>query len=164
MISINSKDELSLYNLEGKWNDYIGVQKEVLRVLREKKWFENNNVINMGVNLQIRIASKGIRETLGNGNRFQTLPKKLKEYKVATIRYLPEIIKTGMVIEFDAPNSHDKEGYRYAYIGNEILIDGEIVGVRISIKKKVGSNHFWIHNIDEYKKTLSCSVHPERRS
>lgn len=37
MISINSKDELSLYNLEGKWNDYIGVQKEVLRVLRERK-------------------------------------------------------------------------------------------------------------------------------
>ena len=97
-------------------------------------------------------GTKGIRETLGNGNRFQTLPKKLKEYKVATIRYLPEIIKTGMVIEFDASNSHDKEGYRYAYIGNEILIDGEIVGVRISIKKKVGSNHFWIHNVDEYKK------------
>jgi len=32
MISINSKDELSLYNLEGKWNDYIGVQKEVVAV------------------------------------------------------------------------------------------------------------------------------------
>lgn len=23
MISINTKDELSLYSLEGKWNDYI---------------------------------------------------------------------------------------------------------------------------------------------
>ena len=152
MISINSKDELSLYDLEGKWNDFIGVQKEVLRVLREINWFENNNVINRRTNLQIRIASKGIRETLGNGKRFQTLPKKLKEYKVATIRYLPEIIKTGIIIECDAPNSHDKDGYRDAYIGNEILIDGELLGVRISIKKKVSSNHFWIHNIDEYKK------------
>ena len=152
MISINSKEELSLYDLEGKWNDYIGVQKEVLRVLREQKWFVNNNDINMETNLQIRITSKGIRETLGNGNRFQTLPKKLKEYKVVTIRYLPQIIKTGIIIECDAPNSHDKDGYRYAYIGNEILIDGELVGVRISIKKKVSSNHFWIHNIDEYKK------------
>ena len=152
MIRISTKDELSLYHLEGKWNDYIGVQKEVLRVLREKKWFENNDVINKGTNLQIRIVSKGIRETLGNGNRFQTLPKKLKEYKVATLRYLPELIKTGIVIEINAPNSHDKDGYKYAYIRNDILMDGELVGVRISIKKKVGSNHFWIHNVDEYKK------------
>lgn len=152
MISINSKDELSSYNLEGKWNDYIGVQKVVLKVLRDENWFQNNEVINEKTNLQIKITSKGIRETLGNGNRFQTLPKKLKEYKVATIRYLLELIKTGIVVEIDVPNSHDKDGYRYAYIRNEILIDGELVGVRISVKKKVGSNHFWIHNIDEYKK------------
>lgn len=152
MISINSKDELSLYNLEGKWNDYIGVQKVVLKVLRDENWFQNNEVINEKTNLQIKITSKGIRKTLGNGNRFQTLPKKLKEYKVATIRYLLELIKTGIVVEIDVPNSHDKDGYRYAYIRNEILIDGELVGVRISVKKKVGSNHFWIHNIDEYKK------------
>ena len=152
MISINSKDELSLYHLEGKWNDYIGVQKEVLRVLREKKWFDNNEIINEDSNLQIKVTSKGIRETLGNGNRFQTLPKKLKEYKVATLSYLPNLIETGVAIETDAPNSHDKNGYRYAYIKNEILIDGDLVGVRISVRKKVGSNHFWIHNIDEYKK------------
>lgn len=98
------------------------------------------------------MTSKGIRETLGNGKRLQILPKKLKKYKVATIRYLKELIKTGVVIEIDAPNSHDKDGYKYAYIGNEVMIDGEMVGVRISVKKKVGSNHFWIHNIDEYKK------------
>lgn len=29
MISISTKEELSLYNLEGKWNDYIYVQKEL---------------------------------------------------------------------------------------------------------------------------------------
>lgn len=152
MISINTKDELSLYNLDGKWNDYIAVQKEVLRVLREEKFFERSEVINDKSALIIRVTSKGIRETLGNGNRFQTLPKMLKKNKVATIRYLPDLIKTGVVIEIDVPNSHDKDGYKYAYIGNEVLIDGERVGVRISVKKKVNSNHFWIHNIDEYKK------------
>lgn len=72
--------------------------------------------------------------------------------KVATIRYLPALICDGIVTEIDEANSHDAEGYRYAYISNEILIDGSVVGVRISIKKKVDSNHFWIHNIDEYKK------------
>lgn len=152
MISINTKDELSLYSLEGKWNDYIAVQKEVLNVLREENFFERNEVVNDESALRIRVTSKGIRETLGNGNRFQTLPKKLKKYKVATIRYLLELIKTGVVIEIDAPNSHDNNGYKYPYIGNEVLIDGEMVGVRISVKKKVSSNHFWIHNIDEYKK------------
>ncbi|MBQ2901014.1 MAG: hypothetical protein IJA07_01225 [Agathobacter sp.] len=63
-----------------------------------------------------------------------------------------ELIKIRIIIECDAPNSNDEVGYRYAYIGNEIIIDGELVGVRISIKKKVSSNQFWIHNIDEYKK------------
>lgn len=37
MISINTKDELSLYNLEGKWNDYIAVQKEVIAILKSWK-------------------------------------------------------------------------------------------------------------------------------
>lgn len=46
---------------------------------------------------------------------------------------------------------HEEDGYKFAYIGNEIMIDDEVVRVRISVKKKVGSNHFWIHNIDEYK-------------
>ena len=47
----------------------------------------------------IRITAKGIKETLGIGNRFQTLPRELKELKIATIRFLPEIIKTGHVTE-----------------------------------------------------------------
>lgn len=68
MISINSKDELSLYNLEGKWNDYIGVQKEVLKTLREENYFDRNEITNKESNLLIRITSKGIRETLGNEN------------------------------------------------------------------------------------------------
>lgn len=152
MINIDTKEELSLYNLEGKWNDYIGAQKEVLRVLREENFFEVYSSIKTKSGLCIRITSKGIRETIGNGNRFQTLPKKIKQYKVATIRYLPYLLQTGVVIDGDVENSHDKDGYRYAYIGNEIRIDEETVGVRISIKKKVDSNHFWIHNIDEYKK------------
>ena len=149
MVSINTEEELSLYNLDGKWNDYIAVQKEVLRVLREEGFFEQDYVMNLESELVIRITSKGIMETLGNGNRFQTLPKKLKQYKVATLRELPILIETGNMVDVDAENSHDKSGYHYAYICNEVFIDGKRLGVRISVKKKVGSNHFWIHNIDE---------------
>jgi len=149
MVRIDLKNELSQYNLEGKWNDYVGVQKEILQVLRQQNFFEQEYVVNTESNMPVRITTKGIRETIGNGNRFQILPKKLKQFKIATIKHLPELIEIGYVIKLDVENSHDKDGYRYAYIGNEILIDDKRVNVRISIKKKVGSNHFWIHNIDE---------------
>lgn len=34
MVSVNTEYELSKYNLDKKWNDYIAVQKEVISVLR----------------------------------------------------------------------------------------------------------------------------------
>ena len=150
MIRINTAEELSLYDLEGKWNDYIGVQKEVLKVLREEKYFDEFNVTNAESNMCIRITAKGIRETLGNGNRFKALPKKFKVLKVATIRSLPKLIETGSLIADNVRNIHEKEGFEFAYIVNELKIDGKLVKIRIAIKKKVTTNYFWIHNIDEY--------------
>lgn len=152
MENISVEKELLPYNLDGKWNDYIGVQKEVVSILRSEEFFQPDSITNVETGISVRITPKGIKETLGNGNRFQTLPKKLKMYKVATIRRLPKLIETGYIIDSDVENTHDKNGYRYAYIGNKITIDGNEVRIRIAIKKKVGSNHFWIHNIDEYKK------------
>lgn len=38
MENISMEKELSLYNLDGKWNDYTGVQKEVLQVLRKESF------------------------------------------------------------------------------------------------------------------------------
>ena len=149
MISINSKDELSLYDLEGKWNDYVGVQKEVLKVLREQNYFKEMYVENVESKMCVRITAKGIRETLGNGNRFKSLPKRLKICKVSTIRSLPDIIKSGHLIKDNVENIHD-EDYLFAYIGNEVLLDGEKIRIRIAVKKKISTNYFWIHNIDEY--------------
>ena len=150
MISISTKEELSVYDLEGKWNDYIGMQKEVLKVLRDKKFFEETDIVNLETGMHVRITTKGIRETLGNGNRFKVLPKKLKVYKIATIRSLSSLIKTGHLIQDNVGNKHESEGYKFAYISNELLVDGQLVRVRITIKKKVSVNYFWIHNIDEY--------------
>ncbi|MBQ8165439.1 MAG: hypothetical protein IJZ96_00220 [Lachnospiraceae bacterium] len=152
MIDIITEKELAVYDLEGKWNDYIGVQKEVLRVLRDDRYFEENEIVNYDSGMLVKITPKGVRETLGSGNRFKILPKVFKTYKVATLKYLPELIRTGNVIEEDVVNSHDENGYHYAYIGNMIIIDGVKYGVRIAIRKKVSTNHFWIHNIDEIKK------------
>lgn len=161
--NIDTQEQLSAFNLEGQWNDYIGVQKEVLRVLKEEGFFDNNEVVNAESGMVIRITTKGIRETLGTGKRFQSLPKGMKVRKVATIRSLPELIESAYVIADNVDNIHDADGYKFAYLGNEVILDGEKVGVRISVKKKVGSNHFWIHNIDENIKDLGL-LDPSRET
>lgn len=84
-ITINLQEVLTGYNLEGKWNDYIGVQKCVISTLKEEGFFYNNEVINEKSRMVVRISTKGIKETLGKGNRFQNLPKALKQFKVAFI-------------------------------------------------------------------------------
>ncbi len=149
MISINTKDELSLYNLEGKWNDFIAVQKEVISVLKAEMYFNDNIVNNINSGLNIKINPKGIKETIGAGKRFQRLPRKLKEYKISTLRYLKRIIKTAELLVDDVPNYHVEGIYSFAYLKNEIIIDGEMVDVRISVMKRIDCNWFWIHHIDE---------------
>jgi len=164
MKNINMEQELSLYNLEGKWNDYIGIQKEVLKVLREEGYFVNNEIVNKKTGMQIKINAKGIKETLGTGKRFQALPKIIKQYKVATLRYLKEIIKKADLSADNIENIHEENGYMFAYLGGEIMIDGNIVCVRISIKKKIAANWFWIHNIDENKKSPKLLDPSKRRN
>ncbi|MCH5272308.1 MAG: hypothetical protein J1E35_01415 [Lachnospiraceae bacterium] len=150
--NIDLEAELATYNLDEKWNDYIGIQKNVIGKLRKEGFFEDNEVINKDSGMVIRITAKGIKETLGNGNRFQTLPKELKMLKVATIRSLPEIIQNGMLKEDNVANLHG-ENELFAYINSQAIVDGEEYGVRVSIKKKIGANLFWIHNIDCDKKS-----------
>ena len=43
----------------------------------------------------------------------------------------------------------------------DIMIDDNKLGIRITIKKKIGANWFWIHNIDENKKVPNYSTHPK---
>lgn len=84
-IVIEREKALNRYNLHKKWNDYIAVQKEILRVLRENGFFNDNIIRNAETGMRITISPKDVRETFGNGNKFQRLPRVLKEYKVVTI-------------------------------------------------------------------------------
>lgn len=151
MISINSKDELSLYDLGGKWNDYVAVQKEVIAVLKAQKYFEQGTLLNDKMNMDIRLTARGIKETLGNGNRFQYLPKAVKIQKIATLRYLPSLIQNADLVEDEVENYHGDGNNRFAYFTNNAMIDGEIYRIRIVVRKKVGSNHFYIHHVDTEK-------------
>ena len=54
-------------------------------------------------------------------------------------------------MEDDVLNYHLKEGEKFAYFICRILIDNESHAVRIAVKKKINSNHFYIHHIDTEK-------------
>lgn len=146
-ITIGLQEELDTYNLEGKWNDYIGVQKCVIGTLKEEGFLKNNVVVNEKSGMVVRISAKGIKETLGKGKRFQNLPKDLKQLKVASLRYLPKVIEKGVVLADDVPNVHGETAL-YAYVMSYIIIDGMNYGIRVAVKKRIGDNIFWIHNID----------------
>lgn len=151
MEKICMNEELMRYNLTGKWNDYIGVQKEVLNVLRKEDFFTESEVINVQTGMLIKINAKGIKETIGPGMRFQALPKKLKQLKIATIHKIKWIVRNAELIKDDVPDYHHEEGYTFAYLMAKIMIDGKVVSIRITVKKKIAVNWFWIHNIDELK-------------
>jgi len=52
---INLQAELSKYNVGGKWNDYVGLQKRIVNVLKEEGYFENNEVVNRESGMIVRI-------------------------------------------------------------------------------------------------------------
>ena len=140
--------ELLKYNLEGKWNDYIAVQKEVLQVLRNEHFFDDNIVIHKESGMIIRVTPRGIRETFGKANRFNNLPKFLKKMKVATILYIKTLLSNGSILADNVKNYHDTSSITFAYISATIYIDNVLYLIRITIKKKVNSNIFDIHHID----------------
>lgn len=151
MININIKEELSQYDLYHKWNDFVAVQKEVISVLKKEGYFNQTDIVNKKTGMIIRVTTKGIKETLGAGKRFQALPRKIKENKIATLRYIKQLIEDAEMIVDNVENIHDTNGYMFAYFVSQINIDDELYYVRISVKKKIASNIFWMHNIDERK-------------
>lgn len=54
MKDISMKEEPERYNLEGEWNDHIGVQKEILEVLRKEKYFDDTEIINKKMDIPLR--------------------------------------------------------------------------------------------------------------
>lgn len=145
-INIDVKAELELFDVEKKFNDYIGMQKSVLSILRGENFFDNNVVTNIETGMTISITAKGIKETLGSGMRFQNLPRDLKRLKVATIHSLPQIIKYGKLIEDEVNNKHG-ENYRFAYFMTPVKMDNQEMFVKVSVRKSLQTNKFWVHNV-----------------
>lgn len=145
-IEIDVEREINMYNIVNKFNDYVGMQKEIIDTLKKEGFFINNVVENCQTGMIVRINPRGIRETLGSGKRFQNLPRMLKMFKVATIRKLPEIIEQGILIEDNVENIHGNNQL-FAYFITQVVIDGEDMYVKVNVRKSIEVNKFWIHNV-----------------
>lgn len=154
-------------------NDYVGVQKAVLKKLLEEGFFSDgrNIIVNNDSGMEIEITKDGIKETLGKGKRFEELPRKLKELKISTIRTLPRLIETAQLVKDNSPNVHkNTSDLKYAYLSNEITVQtdngNEDYIVTIAVRKSRQKNKFWIHEIrttkSEQRLSSSGDVNPEQ--
>lgn len=144
-LEINISDEISNFGITNKMNDYIGIQKAVIPVLESEGYF--GEVTNAETGKVIEITKKGIKETLSSGKRFQTLPRTLKELKLATIRKLPEIIRDAHITEDNVKNKHG-ESSDFAYFEIKTTINSAPVTISLDVKKTSAKNKFWIHHVD----------------
>lgn len=131
-------------------NDYIGVQKAVLKKLTEDGFFAdgNNVVVNQESGMTVAITKDGIRETLGKGSRFETLPSKLKKLKIATIQQIPELIKSATVRMNNVANYHNPSSdLKYVHLTSMAKIDNKEYEVEIIVRGSREKNKFWMHKI-----------------
>ena len=148
-LHVDIPKEISSYGVEQKMNDYIGLQKTIIPILEAEGFFRE--IINEETGMVIEITKKGIKETLGSEKRYQNLPRKLKELKIATIRSLPELIRNAHLIKDNILNSHGNSS-RYAYFVISVNFSGILINIRITVQKTSAKNKFWLHIIDIIEK------------
>ena len=163
VISCFSKETQSSFEIKSI-NDYVGVQKSVIKVLSEEGFFSDgkNVVVNKDSGMEIELTKDGIRETIGKGSRFETLPKQLKILKLSVIRSLPKLIETARLDNDNVPNYHNiSSKLKYAYFSKDVMMkneDGEKeYTVTISVRKSPQKNLFWIHKVMATEKEQGLS-------
>lgn len=152
-VDIDKNNEINSYGITG-WNNFVNVQKQIVDTLDSEGFFTDDPVINKESGYEIVIRKGDIRETFGDSDKFQTIPREFKELKVATVRYLKEAIENAHVLEDDVPNYHNENGYPFVYLVTSVKIDGEEYGILLEVKKQAGSNHFRVHHIYTNKQSL----------
>lgn len=82
-VKCSVKSEIDSYNIK-KWNDFIHVQRQVIKTLKDEQFLGVENrvlIYNNALNEKIELNFRGIKETIGNETTFKKLPKELKTKK-----------------------------------------------------------------------------------
>lgn len=148
-------DTLNSFGIE-ILGDYEQVQKQVFKTLLEEGFFTDTESrlridTNEETGMVVETNKSGIVETFCLEN-YGRLGRFKKAVKLATIRELPNAIKHGHLIRDDAPNEHGKNiGTKFAYFKYDTQVDGIDVTIKITVKKSVQKNKFWVHSFEAIK-------------
>lgn len=126
--------------------DSIGFfpEKEVLNDNEERHYRID---VNKGTGLIVETNKKSIKETYSLIN-YSHNSLKNKEYKLYTIQLVPKAIEEGKVVSDNIMPTHKKGlNKSFANIEYECEINGIPILMRLSIKKGLHKNKFWVHYI-----------------
>ena len=145
-----------------KVNDYRQVQIKVFDTLVNEGFFDENKrriITNADSKMQVEINESGIEEAFDPKN-YGNRGKKLKILKLASIRNITDVIENGtLVLDNDKNYHNDKSNVKYAYIENQINLNGKLVTIRVTVRKSLQKNKFWVHNIyTNEKNTINLSA------
>lgn len=133
-----------------KINDYRHVQIQVFNTLVNEGFFDENAsriVTNANSGMKVEINESGIEEAFDPKN-YGNHGKRLKILKLASIRHVPDIIENGTLTFDNEKNYHnDNSNVKYAYIEGQTILNGKPVAIRITVRKSLQKNKFWVHNI-----------------
>lgn len=82
-------------------------------------FFDKNLIVHKDSGMMIKITPRGIRETFGNGKRFNATSKSTKQRKVATIIHIKNLIKSPKLLNL--PNGQYKRLRTFLFIVFELL-------------------------------------------
>lgn len=158
-INLSDKDIMSKYGITSL-NDYIHVQKQVQKHLPET--FYGDVVINSTGDV-VRINKKGIKETLGDDNKFKKISHKKKMLKLKTIEYLPELLRTADPADLNVDNYHkSNKTAKYDYYENNVTIDENDYVVKIAVRVGKNSKRFHIHSLEVNENQQGLNLHDFR--
>ena len=158
-VKLSARDIEQSFNIKAI-NNYVGVQKAVIETLTNEGFFDGdrNIVTNRASGMMVEITKDGIRETLGPGKRFETLPRVLKDLKLSTLRSLPEIIASAELDTDSVSDIHNQNSdLKYAYLKSDATVDGTRYEVTVTVRKSRQKNKFWVHEVRAEKKKQGLS-------
>lgn len=125
----------------------------LLKKIKEKTFkvnlkFKNENGQNINTLLDIEISKSGLKESFN---------KSVSNEKYAVVPYLDELIKTAQngIIRSEAKARDNINEWYYLY--NTAIVDGQLYGVKIDIKKTTQGDKFYVHRLNIIKEGLSST-------
>lgn len=170
-VNVNSEEELKSLGFDIKHlrlNDYVNVQKTVIKALNDRKFFDNNHniVVNADTDIVMDIGRSEIRETFSTEKRYVYLPMDKKRAKLAVLTKLPEMIKFAEVENPGEKNRHGGSS-KFLMLKHPATIDGKEYSVTLRIKLTPQKNKFYIHDMalfNKNKNEMNSLIAPEDAS